>query len=238
MTPAPAPAPAQASSPEPSRSHRRKAQTRAALIRAAQSFLAQGQTNMPVLEITQAADVGLGSFYNHFESKDQLFEEAVEHVLDLLGAVLDELTSDVDDPAVAFATSFRLTGRFHRREPQLSKVILHSALDLLGAQTGLAPRVRRDIQAGIESGRFTMTDVDVAVVCAVGAATFLGQLLHAEPDRDDAETTDRAAEALLRMLGVSADEARAICRSPLPELHTAELRGAVDEATIDGDAAR
>jgi hypothetical protein len=76
------------------------------------------------------------------------------------------------------------------------------------------------------------------VVCAVGAATFLGQLIHAEPDRDDAETTDRATEALLRMLGVSANEARAICRSPLPELHTAGLRGAVDEATTNGDAAR
>lgn len=227
-----------ASFPEPTRSHRRKAQTRAALIRAAQSFLAQGQTNMPVLEITQAADVGLGSFYNHFESKEQLFGAAVEHVLDLLGAVLDELTSDVDDPAIAFATSFRLTGRFHRREPQLSKVILHSAFDLLGAQTGLTPRVRRDIQAGVESGRFTMADVDVAVVCAVGAATFLGQLLHAEPGRDDAETTDRATEALLRMLGVSPDEARAISRSPLPALHTAELRGAADEVTTNGDAAR
>ena len=83
-----------------------------------------------------------------------------------------------------------------------------------------------------------MTDVDVAVVCAVGAATFLGQLIHAEPDRDDAETTDRAAEALLRMLGVSASEARAICRSPLPELHTAGLRGADDEATASGGAAR
>jgi AcrR family transcriptional regulator len=206
------------------------------LVRAAQSFLAQGQTNTPVLEITQAADVGIGSFYNHFESKDQLFEAAVEHVMDLLGAVLDELTTDVDDPAVAFATSFRLTGRFHRREPQLSKVILHSALDLLGAQKGLTPRVRRDIEVGVESGRFTMTDVDVAVVCAVGAATFLGQLIHAEPDRDDAETTDQAAEALLRMLGVSANEAHAICRSPLPELHTAGLRGDVDEVTANGAA--
>ena len=229
---------APASSAEPTRTHRRKAQTRAALVRAAQSFLAQGQTNTPVLEITQAADVGIGSFYNHFESKDQLFEAAVEHVMDLLGAVLDELTTDVDDPAVAFATSFRLTGRFHRREPQLSKVILHTALDILGAQKGLAPRVRRDIQAGVESGRFTMTDVDVAVACAVGAATFLGQLIQAEPDRDDAEATDQATEALLRMLGVSASEARAICRSPLPELQTAGLRGAVDEVATNGDTAR
>ena len=158
--------------------------------------------------------------------------------MDLLGAVLDELTTEADDPAVAFATSFRLTGRFHRLEPQLSKVMLHSALDLLGAQRGLAPRVRRDIQAGVESGRFTMTDVDVAVACALGAAIFLGQLIHAEPDRDDAEATDRATEALLRMLGVSANEAHAICSSPLPELQTARLRGAVDEATTNGAAGR
>ena len=33
---------------------------------------------MPILEITQAADVGMGSFYNHFETKEQLFDAAVE----------------------------------------------------------------------------------------------------------------------------------------------------------------
>ena len=43
---------------------RRKARTRAALIRAAQTLIAQGRMNVPILEITQAADVGMGSFYN------------------------------------------------------------------------------------------------------------------------------------------------------------------------------
>ena len=57
---------------------RRKARTRAALIRAAQTLIAEGRTNVPILEITQAADVGMGSFYNHFETKEQLFEAAVE----------------------------------------------------------------------------------------------------------------------------------------------------------------
>ena len=41
-----------------------KARTRAALIRAAQTLIAQGRMNVPILEITQAADVGMGSFYN------------------------------------------------------------------------------------------------------------------------------------------------------------------------------
>ena len=64
------------------------------MIRAAQSFIAAGKVNVPVLEITQAADVGMGSFYNHFESKEQLFDAAVADVLDAHGALLDQLTSD------------------------------------------------------------------------------------------------------------------------------------------------
>ena len=59
------------------RLERRKQRTRAALIQAARGFIASGKTNVPVLEITQAADVGMGSFYNHFESKEGLFEDGV-----------------------------------------------------------------------------------------------------------------------------------------------------------------
>src|SRR6516164_5549485 len=88
------------------RLERRKMRTRAALIRAAQSFIAAGKVNVPVLEITQAADVGMGSFYNHFDSKEQLFQAAVAEVLDAHGALLDQLTASIDDPAETFATSF------------------------------------------------------------------------------------------------------------------------------------
>jgi AcrR family transcriptional regulator len=70
--------------------------------------------------------VGLGSFYNHFQSKEELFEAAVEDVLDLLGGLLDELTADIDDPAEVFAQSFRLFGRIHRRNPDMSKVFLNT----------------------------------------------------------------------------------------------------------------
>ena len=121
------------------RIERRKAQTRAALISAAQSFIAAGDLNVPILEITQAADVGLGSFYNHFESKEELFEAAVEDVLELLGGLLDELTADIDDPAVIFAQSFRLFGRFHRRNPEMSKVFLNNGLAMAGSARASPP---------------------------------------------------------------------------------------------------
>ena len=56
-----------------------------------------------MLEITQAADVGMGSFYNHFDSKEELFEAAVADVLDTHGALLDQLTEYIEDPAETFA---------------------------------------------------------------------------------------------------------------------------------------
>ena len=197
---------------------RRKARTRAALIRAAQTLIAQGRTNVPILEITQAADVGMGSFYNHFETKEQLYEAAVEAVMDAYGQLLDQVTAGIEDPAEVFASSFRLTGRLHRREPELSRVLLNNLPRLLSADDGLAPRARRDIAAAVDAGRFDVADVDVAVTIAAGALLALGQLLHDQPDRDVEQTTDRMTEDLLRMFGASRQQARRICSLPLPDV--------------------
>ena len=216
------------SAAEVNRLDRRKARTRAALIRAAQTLIAQGRTNVPILEITQAADVGMGSFYNHFDSKESLFEAAFESVMDAYGQLLDQVTAGIEDPAEVFASSFRLTGRLHRREPELSRVLLHNLLRMLSADDGLAPRVRRDITAAVDAGRFDVADVDIAVTVAAGSFLALGQLLHDQPDRDVEQTTDRMTEDLLRMFGVPRRQAHRICTRPLPDL---------DGARGDGSAA-
>ena len=159
----------------------------------------------------------MGSFYNHFDSKEELFQAAVEDALDAFGAALDQLTVGLDDPAQVFAQSFRLTGRLHRRQPELSKVLLHNGLALAGSDKGLAPRARRDIENAVRAGRFTVHDLDLAMVIVAGASICLGQLLHDHPDRDDTEAADQVAEDLLRMLGVPAGEAHDICQLPLPD---------------------
>ncbi|SDL27279.1 transcriptional regulator, TetR family [Lentzea albidocapillata subsp. violacea] len=198
---------------------RRKARTRAALVRAAQTCIAEGRTAIPILEITQLADVGMGSFYNHFETREQLFQTAVEDALETFGDALDALGDDIEDQAEVFARSFRLTGRLHRRQPELSKVLLHNGLLLAGTGQGLARRARRDIAEAVRAGRFTeVRDLDLALVVVTGAMLTLGQLLHDHPDRDDAQAADLVAEDLLRMFGVEAAEAADICLRPLPGL--------------------
>jgi AcrR family transcriptional regulator len=200
------------------RGERRKAHTRASLIQAAQQLMAEDRANVPILEITELAGVGIGSFYNHFESKEALFQAAVESALDFQGAVLDSWTQSLADPAEVFALSFRLTGRLHRVEPVLSRVILSRGLSMITSDSGLGPRALRDIRQGRESGRFTVNDPYAALLIAGGAAVALGQAIHDHAAHDDAELTDQVTENLLRMLGLTADDARAICRAPLPEV--------------------
>ena len=200
------------------RLERRKQRTRAALVKAAQTLIAEGRLNVPVLEITQAADVGMGSFYNHFDSKEQLFEAAVADVLDTHGAVLDHLTADLQDPAAVFACSFRLSGRFFRERPQESRILLANWGALLSSDKGLAPRALRDIKAAVAAGRFTVDDPELALAVAGGALLGVGHLLQTQPERDAGTTSDAATESVLRLFGMSADDAREVCALPLPDL--------------------
>ncbi|MFC0432547.1 TetR/AcrR family transcriptional regulator [Kutzneria buriramensis] len=201
---------------------RRKARTRAALVRAAQALIAAGRSNVPILELTQAADVGMGSFYNHFGTREELYAAAVADALDRHGALLDQVGSGLDDPAEVFALSFRLTGRLHRHNPALSKVLLSAGVPQAGADSALTPRARRDIDAAVRAGRFRAPDAELALIVVSGAALCLGRFLHDRPDRDDAAAADQVTEDLLRMFGLAAEEARLISRRSLPEVDLAD----------------
>ncbi|MEU6375111.1 TetR/AcrR family transcriptional regulator [Streptomyces sp. NPDC046909] len=203
----------------------RRARTRNALVCAAQRLLAEGRTDVAVLEITELADVGVGSFYNHFTTKEDLFRTAVEEAMEWFGGLMDRLTAEIDDPAVAYAQSFRMTGRLHRRYPQLSRVLLKHGLDVVHSDRGLGPRARRDIQNAIEAGRFEVEDLDLALAMTVSAQLALGTLLHAQPDRDDARSSDLIVRGLLRHFGMTADEAARICSLELPDLDLVDALG-------------
>jgi len=213
------------------RLQRRKHRTRAALIKAAQGFIAVGKLNIPVLEITQAADVGMGSFYNHFDSKEQLFQAALNEIFDSFGAMLDRLTP-VDDPAEMFARSFRLTVRWLRRRADEVRVLLNVGIGELMSDRGVAPRALRDIRAANRTGRFCAHDLELAVTLAAAALFGLTQLLHNQPERDGAQAADRLAQNLLVVYGLSAEEAHEVCGRALPDLDDLAAGGAPDRPDI------
>ncbi|MFE5286035.1 TetR/AcrR family transcriptional regulator [Nocardia sp. NPDC056611] len=195
---------------------RRRERTRNALLGAARKFLSEGRTAVSIQEITDAADVGFGSFYNHFESKEQLFDEAVRSALQVYSEMRDGIVSLYDDPAEVFAVSFRMTGRLQRQIPQMVRVILNSGMSVLLRDEGLAPRARHDIIAAQEAGRFEPMDPNMAVMAAGGALLGLLQLLDAQPDADVEARTDEMTFHVLRMFGMTKRSAQKLSSSPLP----------------------
>jgi len=200
------------------RLERRKMRTRAALIRAAQSFMAAGKVNVPVLEITQAADVGMGSFYNHFDSKEQLFQTASEEVLERWGQLIDRASAGITDPAERYAVGTRITGRLGWTHPDIAGFLTGTGLDVLDIPGGLVPRALRDIQAGQAAGRFTVPDAEIALSAAAGGMLGLLRMCQRRPERVTEATVDQLAEAVLRLLGVPADEAGRLAALPLPPI--------------------
>ncbi|MEV5311202.1 TetR family transcriptional regulator [Streptomyces sp. NPDC052610] len=205
------------SAPPANRFERRRAATRQALIRAARQILAEtGDTSVSIQAIADRADVGFGSFYNHFESKTALFDEAVLDALDEYGRTIDERLAGVDDPAERIAFGVRLSAAMADTHPEIMRVLRHRGLGHIHSERGLSPRALGDLETGKASGRFTVTDSAIALSALGGSLLALLDLRLHQPLRDSEEAARSMAELMLRMLGVPADEAHGIAHRPLP----------------------
>jgi AcrR family transcriptional regulator len=203
--------------PAPNRLDRRKARTRQALIDAAVHLIAEGRgERASIQEITEAADVGFGSFYNHFASKEQLFDTASADVLERWGQMIDRACEGIGDPAELFAVSLRISGRLGWTHPDIARFLTGGGLELLDDPNGLAPRALRDIRAGQAAGSFTFPSAEIALSAVAGGLLGLLQLRQRQPDDIEETSVDQLAEAILRMLGVPADEAARLAALPLP----------------------
>ncbi|WP_449351527.1 TetR/AcrR family transcriptional regulator [Streptomyces shaanxiensis] len=200
------------------RFERRRAVTRHALIRAARQILAEnGDTSASIQAIAERADVGFGSFYNHFDSKTELFEAAVVDALEEFGQNFDEHLTGIDDPAELVASGFRLSARMADSHPELMQVLRRRGLGHIHSDNGLARRALRDLEAGLASGRFTPVDPVVALSALGGTLLSLAELRFARPDLDGDQAAIDLAEMVLRMLGVPPSDAHEVARRPLPD---------------------
>jgi AcrR family transcriptional regulator len=206
-----------AGAPKVSRLDRRKARTRQALIDAAVRLIAEGRGDRAsIAEITEEADIGFGSFYNHFDSKEQLFATASAEVLERWGQMIDRATAVITDPAELFAVGMRISGRLGWTHPDIAGFLTGTGLGTLDIPGGLAPRALRDIEAGQAAGRFTVPDPEIALSAVAGGLLGLLRMCQRHPDRVTEATVDQLAAAELRLLGVPAGEAARLTALPLP----------------------
>ncbi|MFI9614973.1 TetR/AcrR family transcriptional regulator [Streptomyces sp. NPDC052023] len=199
------------------RYERRRAETRQALVRAARQILAEsGDTNASIHAIAERADVGFGSFYNHFTGKPDLFDAAVADALEEYARAVDERLRGVGDPAERIACGIRLSARMAGSYPEIMRILCHSGIGRICAGRGPDPRAKRDLEQGIASGRFSVADPVVALTALNGSLLALLELWLNQSHADSDRAAGTMAEMLLHMLGLSRDEARDVARRSLP----------------------
>ncbi|MDD3836661.1 MAG: helix-turn-helix domain-containing protein [Phenylobacterium sp.] len=195
----------------PARTDRRRARTRAALLRAGQAlFAARSVDGVSIDDIVAAADVAKGSFYNHFPDKEALARAIGEEVRRAAEALAAEVGAGFDDPAERVARALCGFVRQAAAEPERARAMQRLFPAAAVPDAPMNAGVRADVAAGLEAGRFKGLGQEAAVLTAVG-------LVQAAVARavgpESAKPTRLAREmafALLRGLGVNPDEAQVI----------------------------
>lgn len=200
------------------RRERRKAETRARLLGAARElFAVRGVDATRINEITEAADVGFGSFYNHFASKDAIVDAVVEQATLEMAEAISGMTHGLDDPAEVVAAAHRATIAQAVTDPDLGWVLIRLELSHHLLTRTFGPFAVRDIEHGIATGRFAVDDVPTALTTSGGALlATVRALLTAPSDLDAVAAAQHHAAAVLRLLGVAPAEASEIATRPLP----------------------
>src|ERR1700746_2069636 len=111
------------------RRERRAAETRLRLFRCAlQLFAQRGFPNVTVEDITEAADVGKGTFFNYFASKDDVLGVMAEIQLGKVREALQQARAGKGAIQVTLSRLFERGRGGTARRPELARALLSSFL--------------------------------------------------------------------------------------------------------------
>jgi AcrR family transcriptional regulator len=166
------------------RRQRRSAETRERLFRAALDLFAnKGFLETTVEDITEAADVGKGTFFNYFPSKDHILLAFGEMQIERLEAAV-EMARQTKEPLTAFLQNLvtRMTQE-PMRNPAVIRAILQAYLSTTSVRAAMMDMQRRVLgfhtqmfQLGQERGEIR-SDLPASEVAQVFRQTIFGTLL-------------------------------------------------------------
>ncbi len=191
------------------RTERQRERTRRQLLDAGRTLIAaKGVPGLRIQEITEQADIALGSFYNYFPSKEEFLEAIItESLSDLASATISNV-DDATDPAEVVALANLRVIQLAYTEPDFARLIVnisHSEA-LFGA--AVHPHARVAVERGIDTGRFDVADVEVLLTAVIGGAF---ALIREILDGRHGDHAERAfARLVLAALGLSAAEAKTV----------------------------
>jgi AcrR family transcriptional regulator len=161
----------------PDRFQKRRERTARELLEAARTVLAaKGYHGTKVVDIAQAAGVGVGTFYLHYATKEAIFLELVEDTVRRLKAELDAVQAATPDPVEAARAGTETFFRFAQQNRELFRIVF-------GHEASFHEVVRRsqemfvlDIEENLAAGKSIGTFRDGNT--RIWAQAFIGMTLQ------------------------------------------------------------
>lgn len=210
---------------------RRRLQTRKRLLKAAYEVMSkQGVDGATIQEITERADVGFGTFYSYFKSKDDLAAQVLDCLINDLGRRNDQATQPWKglDPARVQAFSARLTVREAISQPMWHWWARRPDLLADRMQESFKPFGVRDIILAVRAGVYRLEEEDAESVWSQMIWLMVGGLRDVIVGKQPASHERLIAELLMRVLGVPTGTAHEITTAPLPAYPAADIDFAYD----------
>ncbi|MBI4518325.1 MAG: TetR/AcrR family transcriptional regulator [Deltaproteobacteria bacterium] len=160
----------------PNRFQRRRDRTRHELLQAAQRVLARrGYHAAKVADIAREADVGVGTFYLYYKTKEAIFTELVDETGRLLRRQIEAVRARVSDPRVYVRASCEAFFQFAHEHRELFRIVFgpggefHEAVRR--AQARFVADGFENITRGMNRGLFRRNRPEVLAQALVGIST-------------------------------------------------------------------
>lgn len=208
------------SSPGEGRLAKKRRITRAKLLKAAYEVMADGGVDAAkIKDITDRADVGFGTFYNYFGTKDELANQVLDCVINDFGQRNIVATKGLrkKDPALVMAISTRLVMRAAMSTPMWQWWALRPDLLVDRMREGFGPFGMRDMRVAIASGGYRLTESDVPPAWALAVWMMVGGIHDVVVGDRPLESECFVVESIMRVMGVSPETAVRISITDLPK---------------------
>jgi AcrR family transcriptional regulator len=202
-----------------SRVAKRRKATRARLLRAAYDVISEvGVDAAKIKDITDRADVGFGTFYNYFQTKDELAGGVLDCVIDDYGRRNVKATKGLrrKDPALVMPISARLVMREAARAPMWQWWALRPDLLVDRMREGFGPFGKRDMMDGVALGIFNLRPEEVDAAWALAVWMMVGGVHDIVAGKREIDSEMFVVNSIMRMLGVEIELADKISSSRLP----------------------
>jgi len=195
----------------------RRHKMRERLITGALSVFAEkGLHETAIDDVIKAVDVSRGTFYKYFRTHEDLLEAVSASMSDYLMRLVDPLVLAHTDPAARVACGIRLWIQAGKAVPHLAKFISKAPWPDASSGGLALVYLSRDIQAGMQSGRFGIPTVQVGVDMVIGPVL---SALHAMTQQAlPANHAGDLASTVLRAFGIETAEATRLASLPLPPM--------------------